>query len=83
MRRRWIIIDPARLSVVEAAAVNAKVGPATQRIGGLIPAEATTTAAPVDPYVIPSGSVVVVQSNRVAKRIGESVDVDEGGAAVG
>ena len=80
--RSWVVIHPARLAVIGNAAVNAEVGPGTvQRVRGLKPAHCAARVA-VDPDRVPGGSIVVVQSNRVAKGIGESVDVGEGSAAV-
>ena len=71
--------------------VNAVMGPAirVRGIGGLVPAEALTAAAPVEPDSEPGSGWPVVQNNRITKGIGERAlaagggDAGEGGSAVG
>ena len=90
MRRGGVVVSPARLPVVAAAGVNAKMGPASrvQRIGGLVPAQGAAPVA-VEPDGEPGAGWLVVQNNRVAKGIGKWAltagggDAGEGGAAVG
>ena len=90
-RRGWVVVGPARLSVVVAAGVNAEMGPASRvrGSGGLVSAEALTAAAPVEPDSEPGGGWAVVQNNGVANGIGEGAltagggEAGEGGAAVG
>ena len=55
--RGWVVVRPARLSVVTAVAVNAEMGPASRvrRIGGLVSAEALTAAGSVQPDGEPGG----------------------------
>src|SRR5206468_3421481 len=89
--RGWIVIGPARFSVVGAAAVNAEMGPAiwVPRSGGLVAPKAPTAATSVDPDREPGAGWFVVQNNRVAKGIVEGAltvslgHAGEGGAAVG
>ena len=89
--RRWVIVSPARLSVVLRVRVNAVMGPAIRvpGSGGLVPAEAKTAAGLVDPDGEPSAGWLVIQNNWVAHRIGEgavtsgSRDAGEGAATVG
>ena len=88
-----VVVGPARLSVVGAAAVNAVMGPASRGgipgSGGLVPAEAPTAAGQVDPDGKPGAGWAVVQSNGVANGIGERAltagggEAGEGVAAIG
>ena len=88
--RGCIVVGPARFSVVTRAVVNAEMRPAIRirGIGGLVPADAKTAAGRVDKDSKPSAGWLVVQSNGVAKRIGEWAltvglgETGEGGAAV-
>src|SRR5439155_21790614 len=73
--RGCIVVGPARLSVVVAAVVNAKMGPAIRvhGSGGLVPAEAKTAAGQVNKDSEPSLGWLVEQSNRVAQGIADRV----------
>ena len=69
--RRWIVVSPARLSVVLRVRVNAVMGPAIRipRSRGLIAAKALTSAATIEPDSKPIPGWLVVQNNRVAHRV--------------
>ena len=69
--RGWVVVRPARLAVVAAARVNAKMGPAiwVRRIGGLKPAQGAAAALPSSQTVNQVPSWLVVQNNRIAKGI--------------
>src|ERR1700682_1407492 len=77
-----VVVGPTRLSVVGAAGVNAVMGPASRGgipgSGGLVPAEAPTAAAAVYPDREPGPGWAVVQSNGVAKGIGEGALTGDG-----
>src|SRR5438067_2512626 len=85
-----VVVGPARLAVVVAAAVNAVMDPASRvrGIGGLVPAEALTAAALVEPDCEPGTGWFVVQNNGVAHGTAERAlaagggDAGEGGSAV-
>src|SRR5207244_2016289 len=70
--RGWVVVCPARLAVVAAARVNAKMGPAIgiRGIGGLKPAQGTARVA-IQPHSKPSLGRLVIQNYRVAKGIGK------------
>ena len=86
-----VVVGPARLAIVAAAVVNAEMRPAirVRGIGGLVPADALTAAGRIEKDSKPSAGWLVVQSNGVAKGIGEGAltggpsETGEGGAAVG
>src|SRR5207244_7861824 len=88
--RGFVVAGPASFSVVTGAVGNAKMRPPIRirGMGGLVPADAKTAAARVDKDSKPSAGWLVVQSNGVAKRIGEWAltvglgETGEGGAAV-
>src|SRR5450432_2129926 len=68
-----VVVGTAGLAVVLGVVVNAIVGPASRvhGIGGLVPAEALTAAARVEPDGEPGSGWAVVQNNGVAKGTGE------------
>ena len=71
--------------------MNAVMGPAIRvpGSGGLVPAEALSATASIEPDCEPSGAWLVVENNRVAKGIVEGAltigpsEAGKGGAAVG
>src|SRR4030095_10826958 len=91
VRRSWVVVDPARLSVVAAPRVNAEMGPAIRvpRRAGPVPAQTLTAAGRVEPDGEPNAAFAVVHNNRVAKGIVEGActgargEADEGVATVG
>src|SRR4029453_10608880 len=84
-RRGWVVIRITGVAVVRAVVVNCEMGPAI-RIpwrGGLVPAEALTAAARVEPDREPSPAWPVVQNDRVAQRTGEWALAAGGGQSRG
>src|SRR5262249_34605120 len=86
-----VVVSPARLAVVREVSVNTKMRPTIwiRGIGGLVPADALTTAGCVKEDSKPSAAWLIVQSNRVAEGILErtlavgSGETSEGAAAIG
>src|SRR4029450_10693718 len=72
-RRGWVVIRITGVAVVRAVVLNCEMGPPirTPWRGGLVPAEALTAAARVEPDREPSAGWPVVQNNRVAQGTGE------------
>src|SRR5882724_3911882 len=70
--RTGVVIGPARLAVVAAARVNAKMRPAVWivRSGGLVSAQGAARVS-IDPDSEPSAARLVVDNNRIAKGIGK------------
>src|SRR6266498_4160795 len=66
-------IRPNRLAFGYSLAVNTEMSPSSLVIsgGGLIAAQAMTTAAPIQPDREPGGRRLVVQNNRIAKGVVE------------
>src|SRR5262249_31829606 len=61
-RRARIVVDPARLSIVQAA-VDAEMGPAIRIPGSSRPIPAQTAAAAVEPHCKPRLRRLVIQNN--------------------
>ena len=90
--RGWVIICPARFSVVLGVGVNAEMGPASRRgvpgSAGLVAAQALGAAAGIEPQGEPGAAWLVIQNNRVAFSTREGAltadvgEASERGAAV-
>src|SRR4029077_16842912 len=70
-RRTGVVIGPARLAVGRAFVESAEMGPAVgvPRSQGLIPAQPLAAASPIQPDRQPSARRLVVQNDRIAKRV--------------
>src|SRR5581483_3485024 len=90
-RRSWIVVGPTRLAISRALVESAEMGPAIRvfRCRRLIPAQALAAAGAIQPHCNPGPRWLVVQNNRIAKRIVKGAltvgfgKAGEGSAAVG